>query len=172
MKKTKYITFSALLSALSVVVLLLGSVIDVLDLSLVILASLFLTVAMEEMGKKAISIYLVTLTLSFIVLPNKLIAFEYVLIGIYPVLKPLLDKIKKPLKTAVKLFYMVASSSALVLLMSFVFMIEEMWYFNLAFGVGVVLMLGLVDVMLFKFIMYYRFTLRHKLRIDKFFNQK
>ena len=79
-KNTKRLTVSAMLSALSVTLLYLGSFIEVLDLSMAVLASLFTVVMVIEYGKGAPwSVFLVTSALSLILLPQKLPALMYAL---------------------------------------------------------------------------------------------
>lgn len=160
------------MSALGIVVLLLGTLIDVLDLTVVLLASLLVLIALEEMGYKSVSIYIVTSVLALIILPNKLLGIEYVLIGIYPIIKCFLDKRAKVVKIILKAVYMVVAVLIIVLLMNFVFMAQEVWYLNVAFGIGGLVMLVLFDILLFRFAMFYRFKLRHQLRLDSFFNNK
>lgn len=172
MKKTRYITFCALMSALSVVALLLGSLLELLDLTAVMLASIILLIVREEMGNGALSVYFSTLLIAFFILPSKLIACEYGLIAIYPVVKPLLEKLPKALIYPVKALYMVLVAFGTLLLMKFVFISESPMYIDVIYVVGSIVMLVLFDVLIFRFSMYYRFKLRHQLRIDKFFYKK
>jgi hypothetical protein len=92
MKKTKVITFCALMSALSVTVLLLGTLLELLDLTAVILTALFILIAREEIGYRSLGIYVTTLCLAVILLPSKPLALEYAVICLYPFVKPFFDK--------------------------------------------------------------------------------
>ena len=49
-KQVKYITVSAMLCALSIIILMLGSFIEVLDVSVAVIASFFCIYAVIEMG--------------------------------------------------------------------------------------------------------------------------
>ena len=94
---TKKLTMCAMLSALGVILLYIGSIIDVLDISMAVLASLACIIAVIEYGKSAPwAIYGVTTVLSLILLPNKTPAVFYaVFFGFYPILKEKLEKLNK-----------------------------------------------------------------------------
>lgn len=169
MKKTRIITFSALMAALSVVFLLLGSLVDMLDLTAVVLASFLVLIAREEMGYKSLGVYFVTGTISAILLPNKLVACEYFILAIYPVIKQIFDRQKKPVKLVLRYTYGVLSIAGIVLLTKLVFVPDTPTYMVALLSVGGLLIFLLYDVAIFRFVMYYRFKLRHKLRMDKFF---
>ena len=91
---TKKLTMCAMLSALGVILLYIGSIIDVLDISMAVLASLACIIAVIEYGKSAPwAIYGVTTVLSLILLPNKTPAVFYaVFFGFYPILKEKLER--------------------------------------------------------------------------------
>ena len=80
------ITVCAMLSALGVVVLYLGSFIEVLDASMSVIASLMTVIVVIEFGRSASwSIYAVTAVLSLLLLPNKSPAVMYAaFFGFYP----------------------------------------------------------------------------------------
>lgn len=170
MRTTKYITFSALISALSIVILLLGSIVDVLDITAVMITAIFLLIARHEMGAKALGIYFVTGLIAFLVLPNKLISIEYAIIALYPMIKPVFDKQSAIVKWLLKLIYILASALGLVLVMK-IFTPDSPLYWDAIFALCYIVIFFLYDVLLFRFSMYYGFKLRNKLRIDKFFNQ-
>ena len=159
------------MSALSVTVLLLGNLIEVFDLVTVIFTALLILIAREEIGYKSLGIYAVTLCLSVIIVPSKLIALEYGVMCMYPYIKPLFDKQGVAVKALLKLVYFLAGALALILVMK-IFTPESPLYWDAIFLVGFLLVFFLYDVLLFRFVMYYRFRLRKKLRLDKFFNQK
>ncbi len=171
MRKTKYITFCALMSALSVVMLLLGSLLNLFDLSAVIVASIFLLIAREEIGYKSVAIYFVTVAISIIIPITFVAAIEYAIIAIYPVFKPFLDKQAPPVKWLSKIVYILTASAGIFLVSRFL-VADAPLYMDILLGVGCVLVFVLYDVLLFRFSMYYSFTLRRKLRLDRFFNQK
>ena len=170
MRKTRYITFCALISALSVVMLMLGSLLNLLDLTAVIVASIFLLVAREEMGYKPIAIYAVTATIAVIIPITFVAAIEYAIIAIYPIIKPFFDKQKKFVEWTLKVIYILAASAGIFLVSRFL-VAEAPLYMDILLCVGCVLVFFLYDILLFRFSMYYGFKLRHKLRLDRFFNQ-
>lgn len=95
MKQTKRIAISAILSALGVLMLYLGSVIEVLDLTMAALASFLVILAVIEMDSRSPwLIYAVTGVLAVLILPNKFIALFYLLFaGIYPILKERFERL-------------------------------------------------------------------------------
>lgn len=169
MKKSKQIAFCALMIALSVVFLLLGGITSILDLTAVVISAMVLFVVYEELKFAAVLVYLGVTLIAFI-LPNGLtMAVEYAIFAIYPILKPIFEKAPKVVSIIIKLIFMIASVTTLTLLLNFVLSTPEVWYINLAFGVGAVVFYYLFDLVLTKFGKYYRETLRSKLRLDKFF---
>ena len=169
MRKTKYIAFSAMMSALGTVILFLGSLIEIMDLTAVLVASVCIFVCGYEMGIKAMPVYVVTAVISFLVLPSKLVAVEYALFGIYPILKIFFDKAKKPLSWLFKVLYILVSVSADILLMFFVFMLQDAWYIEVLFLVLGTAAFIIYDVALSRLTLLYKYNLRHRLRIDRFF---
>ena len=91
---TKKLTVCAMLAALGVVLLYAGSLIEVLDISMAVIASLLCVIAVIEYGGSAPwMIYGVTAILSALLLPNKSPAFLYIaFFGFYPILKEKLEK--------------------------------------------------------------------------------
>ena len=107
MKSTKKLTLSALLCALGVVFMAMGSVIDVLDLTVCALASLLVVFVYLELGTRyAIGVYRCTSSAALIVGPSKLLCFEYILLfGGYPLLKALIERLPRWLWIIVKLAF-------------------------------------------------------------------
>ncbi len=98
MKKTKLLSLSALCAALGVVMLYLGSLLDVLDMSAAILASFLVLFCVMELGYGyAGAVYLVITVLSLLLLPNKSPAILFAgLFGYVPITKFFLEhKMKK-----------------------------------------------------------------------------
>lgn len=103
-KNTKRLALCAMFSALSVVLLYLGSLIEILDISMAVTASLTCIIAVIEYGKSAPwAIYGVTSVLSIILLPNKTPAVLYAaFFGFYPILKEKFEKLSKPVSWILK----------------------------------------------------------------------
>ena len=94
--KTRRLGFSAMLSALGVVVLYLGSLIEVIDISMAVIASLFAVVSVIEYGALAPwAVYAATGILSAVLLPSKLPAVMYIaFFGFYPIVKENIEKLR------------------------------------------------------------------------------
>ena len=86
-----------MLTALGVVILYIGSVTDIMDLSIAVLASLGVLFAIAELGGKyAFAVYAGTSIISFMLVPNKWIAVYFVMFfGIMPITKRLFEKTGK-----------------------------------------------------------------------------
>ena len=102
----KKISFSSILCALGVVILFLGSVIEVMDISVAAIASFLIIVSMIEMGGYMPPlVYLATSTISFLLLPTKTVVLIYVLFfGFYPILKKYLEMLPPLISWLSKLF--------------------------------------------------------------------
>ena len=171
-KKTKKLAVSAMLSALGVVILYLGSVLNVLDLTAVAIVSLFMYFAIEEIGSPYYFwIYGVVGILSLLFLPDKFAAVAFITLGgLYPMLKPPLDKLPKIPSALCKLIYFNVILTALIAASLFVLHVEDE---DLGFNI-LTYILGN-----FAFITYelalnvimkaYRSVLRDRLRINSLF---
>ena len=93
-----------MLSALGVVLLYIGSLVEALDLSAAVLASLACIIAVIEYGKGAPwAIYGVTSVLSLILLPIKTpAAFYAIFFGFYPILKEKIERRPRLLQWVIK----------------------------------------------------------------------
>jgi hypothetical protein len=93
-----------MLSALGVVLLYIGSLVEALDLSAAVLASLACIIAVIEYGKGAPwAVYGVTSVLSLILLPVKTpAAFYAIFFGFYPILKEKIERRSRLLQWVIK----------------------------------------------------------------------
>lgn len=93
-KQVKHLTISAMLSALGVIILGLGSVIEVLDISVAVIASLLVVYAVIEIGGAyPWLIWVVTSVISLLLLPLKTPALFYAMLtGYYPILKQKIER--------------------------------------------------------------------------------
>ncbi len=98
MRKTRVIAENGLLAALSVIILLLGSIIEALDMSSAAIAGFAVLAVRVRWGRNsAVALYCVTSVLSMVMLPNKIPALLYVFYGgLYPILKAEIEKLGKP----------------------------------------------------------------------------
>ena len=157
MKKTRYTTVSGMVSALSVVIMLLTNVMP----SIVFAVN-------EIIGKKwALGVFFVTSFISFILLTDKETALNYTLFfGYYPLLKPVFEKLPKALSWVVKLVSFNIAIVIIGLIVTFVFKLpfldEDFGKFTIPlFAVMFNLVFVLYDVM---------FTI-FKTRLTPFFNK-
>lgn len=92
--QVKYLTVSAMLCALSVIILGLGAVIEVLDISVAVIASLFVVYAIIEIGGAyPWLIWIVTSIIALLLLPLKTpVLFYALLTGYYPILKQKIER--------------------------------------------------------------------------------
>lgn len=97
MKKNKSfsVAFCGVFGALSVVVMLLGSIIPIAIYIAPALAALLVVLAMEECGKKmAGTLYLAVSIISLLFVPDREVSFVYVfLLGYYPLIRDKLDRL-------------------------------------------------------------------------------
>ena len=171
MKRTKKITLSALFCALSVVILLLGSFLQVADIAVSMLASAILVLAMIEMGDSfAVMIYFCTSILTLLFLPSKFIAAVYfVFSGLYPLLKRFFDKYPLVLSILLKLVYFNGALALALVGAKFLFPLEvDSEKFNALF-IGAYFAVAnvafwLFDILLKKATMLYITQYRHRFR--------
>ena len=98
--RTKYLTVSAMLAALGVILLGLGSLINTLDLTVAALASILCVWAVIEMGKTyAWMIWLVTSFLAILLLPQKSPGCFY----LFPILKERLERLPRAVEWVLKI---------------------------------------------------------------------
>ena len=170
-KRTKYLTVSAMLCALGVILLSLGSVIEVLDITAAVFASLLCIYAVIEMGGAyPWLIWLVTSTLALLLLPQKTPALFYALFaGFFPILKEKLEKIKSPISYVLKLAVFHVSLAAIVGGMKLFFPADldmgGLWWMPVALYAMCLVCFVMYDFALTKLITFYLIRLRHKFQI-------
>ena len=170
--KTKCIAFSAILSALSVVILYLGSLLEVLDLSCAALASFAVVLVVIELGGVyPYLVWLCTSTLSLVLLPNKFIALVYLLFaGIYPILKARLDGLRAVFSWAVKISVFNVALILTWLATKFIFSLQsEPFALEVVFFALANLAFVLYDIAMSRIILLYIVKIRKRLKINKFF---
>ena len=159
-----------MLSALGVVLLYLGSVVEVVDISMAVIASLFCVFAVIEYGGSAPwLVFSVTAVLSLILLPNKTPAVMYAFFfGFYPILKEQFEKMKSVTAWILK---EIVFNVALVLIffaVKYLLTIPDMlftMYVILVVGCEVVFVL--YDIALTRLISLYVYRLRKRFKLKK-----
>ena len=123
MKKTRYTTVSGMVSALSVVIMLLTNIMPSMMYVIPIISGAIVFAVSEIIGKKwALGVFFVTSFISFILLTDKEAALNYTLFfGYYPLLKPLYEKLPKVLSWGVKVLTFNAALVAIGLIVTFIF---------------------------------------------------
>ncbi len=172
MKNTKKIALTAILSALSVIILMLGSVITVLDLTMAAIAALLVMLVVIEVGGwYPYLMWLVTSALSLILLPSKFIGLLYlVFAGIYPILKAMFERLHYVVAWVLKLSYFNTMLTLLIILSEYVFHLQDA---DLGFGWLVYLVCNLVfvafDFCATELLTLYLIKLRKLLGLGNFF---
>ncbi len=165
---TKYLTVSAMLVALGVILLGVGALVDVLDLTVAALTSLLCIWAVIEMGGiYPWIIWGLTAFLSILLLPQKTPGFFYLFIGIYPMLKQKLERLPRVPEWILK----IAVFHALIALCWLIFKLfipDEaaitVWW--LAYGLALASAL-IYDYALTKLITYYLLVLQKRIGLKK-----
>ena len=169
-RHTVCLTLSALLSALGVVLLGLGSLFETLDLSMAALASFFCIYAVIEMrGGYPWMIWLVTAGLAFLLLPQKTPALFYLFLGHYPMVKALTERLPRTLSWVVKLVWL--HLSGLLIFLGARFLLapnaewdSRIWYWVLLY-LGALVAFILFDIALTRIITFYLVRLQKRMGI-------
>ena len=107
MRKTKKLTLSAILVALGTALMSLGAVVEVFDLSVCALVSLFVVFVYLEIGSPYTwLVWICTSLATAVVFPGSILWVEYMLVfGIYPLLKAYVERIPRIFWIPVKLVF-------------------------------------------------------------------
>ena len=171
-QSTKKLALSAVLSALGVVMLTLGSVLSALDLTMVAMASILVYFAIIEMGTPyQYLIYAVTGILSILLLPDKFAAFLYIVFGgIYPILKRVVERLRRVPCWIIKVIYFNAVITVMVIGSKYLFGIDEENLTISLYALGNVAFI-LYDIAMTRLLTVYFNRLRKRLRIEKYFGK-
>ncbi len=151
------LTVCALLSALGLVILSFGTLLEVLELTVVMLASLLIVpVVIEYRGVYPWSVYAVTSTCALLLLPTKATAFSYVIFGFYPILKAYLERLPRLLCLFCKEIVFLILEATLLVTWNFLIGFEDAppWY-NLCLTILGFVALHLFDLSLSRLIRAY-----------------
>lgn len=188
--RTKKLTLGAMLAALGAVILLLGSLFQVIDLSMAAIASFVCIIAVIELGSGwAWMIYGVVGIISVLLRPASFAPWVYVaFLGYYPIIKEKVERLKKPIAWTLKI---ISFNISLVVccfvafsiiiaeppkdIIEFFKMIPDFFNTQLGFpGAGIAVAAGLYAFVNFVFVIYdialtrlisiYMFRLRDKLK--------
>ena len=155
-------------AALGVILLYLGSIVEVVDISMAVIASLFCVLAVIEYGKGAPwMVFLVTAVLSLLLLPNKSPAVYYTFFfGFYPILKAYFERLDKVRAWIFKEITFNVCLAVMIVLIKLLFMPSVSIPFMM-YVIAVLLCEGvfvLYDIALTRLITFYMFRLRHRFK--------
>ncbi len=157
-------------SALGTVLLYIGSFIEILDISIAVLASVLTALMVIEYGKNAPwAVFAATSILSLILLSYKLPAFMYVLFfGYYPIIKEKIERLKsKAIQWLIKIGVF-SAASALLLFVCTVFTadleLSSGVLMTVAFVVLAEIMYVMYDIALTRIITLYLVRFRHRFK--------
>ena len=122
-KEIRRMALCGMMVALGVAAMLLGGVIPLATFCCPALAGLVLVPVLAEAGKKwTLCAYAAIAALSLMLSPDKESALLFAFLGYYPALKPVLDRLKRPLpRMAAKLAVFNLAAGAMLLSAAFVF---------------------------------------------------
>lgn len=105
--KAKEITLSAVLTALTIVILYLNLLLPISTISILTLASLLIPIALIRGSmKSAIFVYVASSIIGFFILPINIIILYILFFGIYGIVKFYIEKINKlPLEIFIKIVF-------------------------------------------------------------------
>lgn len=167
---TKKLAVCAMLSALGVVLLYAGALVEVVDISMAVIASLLCVVAVIEYGGGASwMIYGVTSIISLLLLPNKTPAALYaVFFGFYPILKEKFEKRQKMISWLLKEITFNASLVLMGAVSAYALSGSGSFIFDpILIGIAVVLcevVFVLYDIALTRLISFYILKLRSRFK--------
>ena len=171
-KRTRRLATSGILAAVGVVLLYLGALIDVLDLSVAVLASLVCVFAVLEMGGAwPWLIYLVISVLSLILLPQKSPAVVFAFFGgYYPILKAYYERLRPFPAWGCKLIHFNLFLALAVIAVKWILVLPDFFLTEGPLGILLLFLAGnvvfvLYDVALTHLISSYLRVFRAKLRI-------
>lgn len=155
MKKKTFLTaLCGLLTALSVVVMLPTLVIPVLTYISPMVAGVIICFTAYAADKKwALGVYFAVSAVSLIILTDKEAALTYIsFFGYYPLIKPVLDKLKKPLGVLLKMLAFNMSAILTVLCCIYIFSVSVEDYTGLGkFAVPLLLVMANAILFLYDF---------------------
>ncbi len=172
MQKTKKLALCAILSALGVLILFIGSVIDVLSMTMAGIGSLLIMVVMIEVGSPwPWLVWGVTSVLSMVLLPNKLPAIMYLLIcGIYPIFKEKFERLHYVVAWVLKLSVFNTGLLLMITASKYIFYLSDS---GMEFTLPVILIGNaafiLYDVALTQVILLYLVKLRSHMGLKNYF---
>jgi hypothetical protein len=170
--KARKIAVAALMSALSVVILYTGSIITVLDLTTIAIASMIVILAVIELGGVyPWLVWAVTGVLSTLLLPNKEVAMFYLLFGgPYPIFKAMFERYHPLVSWILKFSFFNTSLLFIITAVAYIIHVPEteLDFRLIIFLVGNAVFV-LYDLAATKIVTFYLVKLRRMLRLGSYF---
>lgn len=176
--RTKRVAVCGMMVALGVIILYMGSLIEVLDISMAAIASLLCIIAVIEYGRVyAWMVFGATALVAMLLLPEKFTPSLYaLLIGYYPILKELIERIGKKslfpkksyavLRWAIKMLFFNCAFLAFALVAIYLLALpESAKWMKITMFVLANITFVIYDVALTRLISTYIFRLRSRLRL-------
>ena len=165
----KRLTVCAMLTALGVIFLGVGALVEVLDITMSVFASICVIIAIVEYGKSAPwMVYASISVLSLLLLPNKFPAALFALFaGFYPILKEKLERKNKVIRWVLKEIIFNVCLAIIMLLYFFLFFkgtIQVPWMIAAAVILSELVFI-LYDKAISKIIRIYVMEIRHRLKL-------
>ena len=164
---TKRLTVCAMMAAVGVVILYLGSFVEVLDISVAVAASLIATVIVIEYGApSAFSVYGVTAILSLLLVPQKFPAAAYAFFfGYYPIVKQKIERMQsRALQWVIKSLVFLAATAATVVFLSLFTPDAPVGILMVIFALLALVTLFIYDLALTRVVSFYVWRLRSRVK--------
>lgn len=173
MKISKKVSLAAMLSALSVIMLLMGSFLETVTLSVAAIAAVCVSVAVIELGYGySFLVYAATALIALLPLPSKEpLLYFLCFFGYYPIIKSLIEKLKTVFAYLLKGAALTAAYAltAFIGIKLFAPETDLIKYVFILFPI-ILAVFYAYDYALSKLMKYYVSSLRKRLGIDKFLN--
>lgn len=169
MRSTKKITLSAILSAMTVALLCIGSLLDVLDLTSAALASFLVFFAeLELRGPYPLLIWICSSLLAFLLAPSGTAVLLYALFaGVYPVCKLRFEQLPRVFAWVAKFALFAACFFVIWLISAFVLMLPSEFTFGSwlfwALLLLAIMAFILYDILLSRLVGFYVYRLRPRI---------
>ena len=158
-----------MLASLGVVILYVGSLVELLDISVACIASFIILFCVAELGyASSFAVYAIISVLSFIILPNKWVAAYFTFFfGLMPITKKIYEKTGKIISWILKLLTFNAELVAFYFIFSALDFFEETEFIGIML-IAALIMLNivfvLVDILYGRFRAIYDVRFRHRIR--------
>jgi len=170
--QARKVAIAALISALGVVILYIGSIITVLDLTTIAAASMLVVLAVIELGGAfPWLVWAVTGILALLLLPNKEVSMFYLLFGgPYPIFKAMFVRYHPVVSWILKLSFFNTSLLLIITAVAYIINVPEteLDFRLIIFAVGNAVFV-LYDAAASKIIAFYLVKLRRMLRLGSYF---